>query len=52
MWGSDRAGIDKALAEAREVGKIGDGDIVVAEVWPTELEPRPATPETHTAKLR
>jgi hypothetical protein len=43
VWGLDRAGVDRALATAREAGKIGDGDIVIAEVWPTELEPRPAT---------
>lgn len=43
MWGSDRAGADNAVAEARAAGKIGDDDIVIAEVWPVELEPRPAT---------
>jgi hypothetical protein len=43
VWGSDRAGADKAVAEARAAGKIGNDDIVIAEVWPTELEPRPAT---------
>jgi hypothetical protein len=43
VWGADRAGCDKAVAEARALGQIGDDDIVIAEVWPTELEPRPAT---------
>jgi hypothetical protein len=43
VWGSDRAGVDKALAAACEADKIAAGDIVIAEVWPTELEPRPAT---------
>jgi hypothetical protein len=43
VWGADRAGVDKAVAEARVAGKIGGDDIVIAEVWPTELEPRPAT---------
>lgn len=41
VWGSDRAGADKAVDAAREAGKIADDDIVIAEVWPTELEPRP-----------
>jgi len=39
VWGSDRAGADKAVAEARAAGKIGDDDIVIAEVWPTESRP-------------
>jgi hypothetical protein len=43
VWGADRAGVDKAVAEARVAGKIGGDDIVIAEVWPTELEPRPET---------
>jgi hypothetical protein len=43
VWGADRAGVDEAVAEARAVGKIGDDDVVIAEVWPTELEPRPAS---------
>jgi hypothetical protein len=41
VWGSDRAGADKAVDAAREAGKTGNDDIVIAEVWPTELEPRP-----------
>jgi hypothetical protein len=43
VWGADRAGVDKAVADARAAGKIGDDDTVIAEVWSTELEPRPAT---------
>jgi hypothetical protein len=43
VWGSDQASVDAGLAAARETGKIGDGDIVVAGVWPTELKPQPAT---------
>ena len=43
VWDSERADCDKAVADARALGQIGDDDIVIAEVWPTELEPRPAT---------
>jgi hypothetical protein len=46
VWGSDRAGADKAVDAAREAGKIGDDDIVIAEIWPTELEPREPRPES------
>src|SRR4051794_10528700 len=43
VWASDRSGVDAALDAAREAGQIRTGDIVIAEVWPTGLEPRPAS---------
>lgn len=43
VWASDRAGVDAALDSAREAGRIRAGDIVIGEVWPTELEPLPAS---------